>query len=108
MGLYSFPGGRVEFGESLSDALHREVREETSLTIEVLSLAGFREAIWPAGGVPDAHFVILCFAARWRAGEPVLNPEHDAFEWAEPEALARLPTTPGLPDLARIALAQGG
>ena len=35
-GFYSFPGGRVEFGESLHTALHREVDEETGLRIEIL------------------------------------------------------------------------
>ena len=41
-GFYSFPGGRVEFGESLHTALHREVDEETGLRIEILELAGWR------------------------------------------------------------------
>src|ERR1700712_1263146 len=44
-GFYSFPGGRVEFGESLHTALHREVDEETGLRIEILELAGWREVL---------------------------------------------------------------
>src|SRR5215218_11059534 len=44
-GFYSFPGGRVEFGESLHTALRREVDEETGLRIEVLGLAGWREVL---------------------------------------------------------------
>ena len=47
-GFYSFPGGRVEFGESLHTALHREVDEETGLRIEILGLAGWREVL-PGG-----------------------------------------------------------
>ena len=39
-GFYSLPGGRVEFGESLHAALHREVAEETALRIEIMELAG--------------------------------------------------------------------
>jgi 8-oxo-dGTP diphosphatase len=38
-GFYSLPGGRVEFGESLHTALHREVDEETGLKIEIVGLA---------------------------------------------------------------------
>ena len=44
-GLYSLPGGVVELGETLKEAVIREVREETAMTIEPVALAGFREAI---------------------------------------------------------------
>src|SRR5215813_3756453 len=44
-GLFSLPGGVVEVGETLHEAVAREVREETSLTIEPVALAGFRETI---------------------------------------------------------------
>ena len=44
-GFYSLPGGRVEFGETLHAALHREVDEETALKIEIVGLAGWREVV---------------------------------------------------------------
>ena len=61
-GLYSLPGGRVEFGETLHAALHREVDEETALKIEIAGLAGWREVVPGAGG--GGHYVIMSFAAR--------------------------------------------
>src|SRR3954467_10703062 len=70
-GLYSFPGGRVEFGETLHAALHREVDEETALKIEIIGLAGWREVV-PASS-RAGHYLIMSFAARWASGEPVLN-----------------------------------
>ena len=96
-GLYSLPGGVVEVGETLKEAVTREVREETGITIEPVALAGFREAIVrdPEGRV-ERHFIILCFAARWREGEPVLNEELDEARWLDPRELANLPTTAGL------------
>ena len=44
-GFYSLPGGRVEFGESLHTALHREVDEEAAIRIDILGLAGWREVL---------------------------------------------------------------
>ena len=87
-GLYSLPGGRVEFGESLHQALSREVDEETGLDIEIVGLAGWREVLPAAAGA--GHYLILSFAARWTAREPVLNDELDDFRWVAPDALAGL------------------
>lgn len=93
-GFYSFPGGRVEFGESLHTALHREVDEETGLRIEILQLAGWREVLpTPEGG---GHYLVMSFAARWTAREPVLNDEHDDFKWLAPDAIGDLKVTGGL------------
>jgi 8-oxo-dGTP diphosphatase len=99
-GLYSLPGGRVEFGESLHAALHREVAEETALKIEIVGLAGWREVLPGTGG---GHYLIMSFAARWSSGEPVLNEELDDFRWLAPDALGDLNLTAGLPEVIRSA-----
>lgn len=100
-GFYSLPGGRVEFGETLHAALHREITEETALTIEIAGLAAWREVMPTAEG--SGHFVILSFAAHWSAGEPVLNEELDDSRWLAPDALGELKTTPGLLDVLQSA-----
>ena len=100
-GFYSFPGGRVEFGETLHAALHREIDEETALKIEIIGLAGWREVV--PGNSGDGHYLIMSFAARWRAGEPVLNDELDDFKWLAPDALGDLKVTGGLQEVIQAA-----
>jgi len=100
-GFYSLPGGRVEFGETLHVALHREVDEETALKIEIVDLAGWREVVPGTSG--GGHYLIMSFAARWASGEPVLNDEHDDFRWLAPDALGDLKVTGGLQEIIEAA-----
>jgi 8-oxo-dGTP diphosphatase len=103
-GLYTLPGGGVELGETLEQAVIREVREETALAIEPIGLAGFRQAIArDAAGRIERHFVILPFAARWIAGEVLLNEELAEAHWLAPQQLGALKTTEGLADIVAAA-----
>jgi 8-oxo-dGTP diphosphatase len=100
-GFYSLPGGRVEFGETLHQALHREIDEETALKVEIIGLAGWREVVpGPSGG---GHYLIMSFAAHWIAGEPVLNDELDDFRWLAPDGLGDLKLTDGLQEVIQAA-----
>ncbi len=100
-GFYSLPGGRVEFGETLHAALHREVAEETALKIEIAELAAWREVLPTAAG--GGHYLIMSFAARWSAGDVVLNEELDDYKWVAPDALGDLKLTDGLSGVIQSA-----
>jgi 8-oxo-dGTP diphosphatase len=105
-GVFTLPGGVVEAGEPLQEALLREVREETALTVEPIALAGYREVIRrDDSGRVERHFVILAFAARWIAGEPVLNAELTEARWMLPAEIDGLQTTEGLAEIVRAAFA---
>ena len=103
-GLYTLPGGGVELGETLEEAVIREVREETALEVEPIELVGFRQAIARDGdGRIERHFVILPFAAHWISGEVSLNEELAKAHWLAPAELAGLKTTEGLATIVAAA-----
>lgn len=106
-GVFTLPGGGVEAGETLRDAVVREIAEETGLVIEPVALAGHREVIVrdDAGRV-SRHFVILAFASRWISGEPSLNDELAEAHWLPPEEIAGLHTTEGLAEIVAAAFAR--
>ena len=104
-GIYTLPGGVVEVGETLREAVAREIMEETNLVIEPVALAGYRERVGhDASGKVEHHFVILPFAARLISGEPRLNEELAEVRWLTPAELAGLPTTEGLAEIVTTAM----
>ena len=89
VGQWAVPGGRVEFGESLADAVLRELREETGLDGTVGPLCGIAER--RAG---DHHFVILDYWVDVRPGDAFAGDDADDVRWAGHDDLRRLPLVP--------------
>lgn len=105
-GIWSLPGGAVELGETVIDAAVRETAEEVGSTVRPRGLAGHVDVVRrDAHGRVERHFVVLCVAAEWVAGEPTPSPEATAVQWVDARALAALHTTDGLPRLAAAAAA---
>ena len=102
---YTLPGGVVEAGETLIEAIRREVEEETAIAIEPIDVAAYREVIARDDtNRPKRHFVIIVFAARWCANEAEPNEEIAEARWISPEELSELPTTDGLAGIVARAL----
>ena len=86
---WEFPGGQVEAGESLTEALAREVMEEAHVKIEPIALAGIysntreSKSWFGEGSIPTK--VNMDFRCRYCSGAPEVSEEHEAWGWFSPE-----------------------
>ena len=94
----AFPGGHVEESESFTEAVIREVREETGLTISAPRLCGVKDWYNEKG-----RYVVLLYQAERFSGTLHGSEEGDVF-WAELSELSQMKLTPDMPGTIRVFL----
>jgi nucleoside triphosphatase len=90
-GLFVLPGGHIELGETMEQALKREVKEETNLDIFGIKFLCIHEFIFEKTFWKKRHFLFLDFVCKTDSNNVKLNLEAQEYTWATIAEAMRLP-----------------
>jgi len=95
-GWWSLPGGALETGELLADAIRREVQEETGLDVEPVKVFEIFERIMrDQAGAPEYHYVLIDYICRVKGGTLAAGDDVACTEWIDRAELPKLQITEG-------------
>ncbi|CAH2215421.1 NUDIX domain-containing protein [Tepidibacter aestuarii] len=84
---YVIPGGHIELGEKMEDALKREILEETGLHIYDIKLISLKESVYSDTFHEKKHFIFIDYQCKTDSINVQLNDEADAYEWVDLEEI---------------------
>ena len=90
-GQWGVPGGKVEWGESLENALVREFQEEVGLQLRDIQFALVQEAIFDPQFYQKAHFIMINYYATSLETTIMPNEEIEEWSWLSPQETLRYP-----------------
>lgn len=90
-GKYVVPGGHIELGERMQDALIREVKEETALDIFDIQFLCFQEFIYNKSFWKKRHYIFFDFVCRSNSMQATLNEEAQEYIWVTPQEALEMP-----------------
>jgi 8-oxo-dGTP diphosphatase len=108
-GEWSLPGGLVELGERLTDAVRREIAEETGLEVEVGAMVEtFDRVHRDLEGRVRFHFIIVDYLCVAPGGEAIAGSDAEAVAWVTSEELAAYGVNPHAAAVIRKGLQMAG
>jgi len=93
-GKYIIPGGHIEVGETIEQALKREIKEETNLNIFDIQFISFQEFIFGEDFHEKRHFIFLDYVCRTKDAEVVLDKEGSEYVWVSLDEALKMPIDP--------------